>query len=120
MAKTEKLSVKQICEAIKGTGGIKTAVAKKLNVHRQTIDRYEANYLTIRAALQEELNKVIDKAESNLFIKINEGDEDTSKWFLSRKGKNRGYSEKQEVEQSGEVKTILEVRYEEDKTSEKE
>ena len=77
MVRTEQLSVKKIVKACEGTGGIKTAIATKLSVTRQTIDRYERLYLTVRNAIQEELNKVIDKAESNLFVHIQEGDEDT-------------------------------------------
>lgn len=111
----EKASVRKILKAIEGTGGLKTAIASKLGVHRQTILNYEKKYETVRQAIEEEGDKILDKAESNLFVRIKEGDEDTSKWFLARKGKDRGYSEKIDMEQKGEIKTILKVQYEEDK-----
>jgi len=100
--------VKKIVSAIKGTGGLKTAIAAKLGVHRETVLNYEKKYERVRQAIEEEKDKILDKAESNLFTRIQEGDEDTSKWFLARKGKNRGYSEKidteQKIEHKGEIK----------------
>ena len=120
--KPEKLTVKRILKAIENTGGLKTKIADKLGVHRHTIDRYENKYPTVKQALIDETNKILDKAESVIFRSINEGDRDDSKWFLARKGKQRGYSEKIDMEQKGELKTIIEVRYEDEvkKTEEKE
>jgi len=113
----EKASVRKILNAIPGTGGLISAIAAKLKVHYHTVLNYEKKYEMVRQAIEEEKEKILDKAESNLFIKIKEGDEDTSKWFLARKGRDRGYSEKtsQEVEHTGEVKTVIEVKYEDDK-----
>lgn len=103
----QKASIKKILKAIEDTGGLKTAIAAKLNVHLNTVLNYVNKYETVRQAIQEEQDKMLDKAESNLFVKIEEGDEDTSKWFLARKGKQRGYSEKidteQKIEHKGEV-----------------
>jgi len=107
----EKASVKKILTAIEGTGGLKTAIATKLGVHRMTVFNYEKKYETVRQAIEDETEKILDKAESVLFVRVQEGDEDTCKWILARKGKNRGYSEKIDTEQKieGEVK----LKYEE-------
>ena len=112
----EKASIKKILKAIQGTGGLKSTIAVKLGVHYRTVLNYEAKYETVKQAIEEEKEKILDEAESNLFVRIKEGDEDTSKWFLARKGRDRGYSEKtsQEVEHTGEIKNVLEVRYEKD------
>ena len=101
----EKASVKKILKAIPGTGGLKSAIAVKLGVHYRTILNYEAKYETVKQAIEEEKEKILDKAESVLFVKIQDGDEDTCKWFLARKGKQRGYSEKtsQEIEHKGQL-----------------
>jgi len=117
----EKASIKKILKAIQGTGGLKSAIAVKLGVHYRTVLNYEAKYETVKQAIEEEKEKILDKAESNLFVRIEEGDEDTSKWFLARKGRDRGYSEKtsQEVEHTGEIKTVIEVKYEDDKEEDK-
>jgi len=110
----EKASVKKILNAIPGTGGLISAIALKLKVHYHTVLNYEKKYESVRQAIEEEKEKILDKCESNLYIRIQEGDEDTSKWVLARKGKQRGYSEKIDTDQKieGELKTVLEVRYE--------
>jgi len=115
----EKASVKKILKAIEGTGGLKTAIASKLGVHRLTVLNYEKKYETVRQAIEEEAEKILDKCESNLFVRIREGDEDTSRWVLARKGKQRGYSEKIDTEHTGELKTIIEVRYADEDDKEK-
>lgn len=106
----EKASVRKILNAIPGTGGLISAIAAKLKVHYHTVLNYANKYETVRQAIQEEQDKILDKAESNLFVRIKEGDEDTSKWFLARKGKQRGYSEKIDTEQKieGGIKIIFE------------
>jgi transposase len=105
----EKASVKKILKAIQGTGGLITAIASKLGVHYHTVLNYEKKYESVRLAIQEERDKILDKAESNLFVRIKEGDEDTSKWFLARKGRHRGYSEKIDSEQKIEVNAEVKV-----------
>ena len=106
----EKASVKKILKAIPGTGGLKSAIAVKLGVHYRTILNYEAKYETVKQAIEEEKEKILDKAESVLFVKIQDGDEDTCKWFLARKGKNRGYTEKIEQQNDTELKIIVESK----------
>ena len=103
----EKASIKKILKAIPGTSGLKSAIAVKLGVHYRTILNYEAKYETVRQAIDEEKEKILDEAESVLFVKIQDGDEDTCKWFLARKGKQRGYSEKIDAEQKIEHKGEL-------------
>ena len=108
----EKASIKKILKAIPGTGGLKSAIAVKLGVHYRTILNYEAKYETVKQAIEEEKEKILDKAESVLFVKIQDGDEDTCKWFLARKGKQRGYSEKIDMEQKGSLKVEHSVKIE--------
>jgi len=108
--KREQHSVKAILAAIEHSGGIKQAVADSLGVHRHTITNYERKHSSVRQALQDEVDTVLDKAESNLFQSIQDGDIPTSQWLLRYKAKDRGYVEKSEI--SSDVKTILEVHYE--------
>lgn len=92
-----KPSKKQILEAIEGTGGIILTVAKKLGVHWNTAEKYCLMYEETRTALNNEKEKILDLAEIGIYKKIQEGDTDIGKWVLSRKGKNRGWSERQEI-----------------------
>jgi len=114
----QKASVQKILKAIEGTGGLKTAIATKLGVHRTTVLEYEKKYETVRRAIEEEQDKILDKCESNLFVRIQEGNEDTSRWVLARKGKQRGYSEKIDTEQK--IEGGLKVKFEFVNTEEKE
>ena len=110
----EKASIKKILNVIPGTGGLISAIATKLGVHYHTVINYTNKYDTVRQAIREEQDKILDKAESNLYIKIKEGDVDASKWFLARKGKDRGYSEKTEQKIEGAIETIIKVQYEDE------
>jgi hypothetical protein len=105
-------TVKQILKAIENSGGIKTNVAKKLSISRQTVDRYQRVYPSIAKALEEEMDTVLDKAESNIFSGVQEGDIPISQWILRYKGKHRGYSEKLETEINGKDGNELKIKFE--------
>ena len=110
----EKASVRKILNAIPGTGGLIKDIASKLGVHYHTVLNYEKKYDSVQLAIQEEKDKILDEAESNLFARIKEGDEDTSKWFLARKGRDRGYSEKIDSEHKivDPIELTIKVHYE--------
>ena len=90
----EKCTVKQVLAAIKNSGGIKTNIARKLRISRLTVDNYEKKYPSIKNAIKEERDQILDKAESNIFGKVNDGDLGVSQWLLRYKG---GYIEKAEI-----------------------
>jgi len=103
MGKTnkEQHSVISILEAIKNSGGIKQNVAKKLGVSRHTITNYQRKHPTIAQALNDEREILNDKAESNIFIAIQNGDIPLSQWLLRYKG---GYNETTEHKHTGDIK----------------
>jgi transposase len=112
MPKKPEHSVKAILQAIKNSGGIKQKVAENLGVHRHTVTRYVLKYPTVQQALQDELDRVLDKAEGNIFHKVSDGDILVSQWILRYKAKDRGYVEKTEQKIEGTVETIIKVHYE--------
>lgn len=109
----EKASLRKIIKAIPGTNGLISAIAIKLGVHYRTVLRYRDQNESVRQAIEEEKEKMLDTAETNIHKEIQKGDIDTSKWFLARKGKERGYTEKIDTEHKGELKTTLVVKFEE-------
>lgn len=102
----EKFTAARVIEAIKGTGGVKTVIAQRLDCHRHTVDNYIARYVTVRRAYENECETVGDFAESVLIQNIKLAfqaqatdkepiDASDSKWYLERK--RYGYSRKIEA-----------------------
>lgn len=88
----------QFINAIPGTGGIISAIAKRVGCEWSTAKKYIETYPTIKAAYDNECEAVTDMAESVLITSIKNGDSADAKWWLTRKGKARGFSGKLEIE----------------------
>ncbi len=99
-----RITKKKFREACKGSGGVQTIVAKALGIIRQSVSAYLKKHPEMRKYLDAEGDKIIDVAENNIDRDIVSGDIDSSKWALlnRKRGKERGYGPKQEVEHSGE------------------
>jgi len=111
MDKTKR-SLEEVLEAIKGSRGIKTLIAARLDVTRQTVDSYLGRWVTAQNAYDVENGVSLDLAESivikNLEIQQERQERDNvevdtsdAKWLLTMKGASRGYTSKQQVEHSG-------------------
>lgn len=93
-------------DAISGTGGIVSAIARKVGCDWNTAKKYIDNYPTVRAAYDAECEAMLDLAESAVLRNIKlaaqgEGDTADAKWYLTKKGKRRGYGEAMEVTGEG-------------------
>jgi len=93
MARPERFTVKQVCEACEGTGGILALVAKKLVCDRVTVWRYAKRYASVRQALEQADEAMTDMAEGKSLTLIQEGIWPAIRYRLSTKGKRRGYTE---------------------------
>jgi len=82
--------------AIPGTGGIITTIARRVGCSWATAKKYISNMPTVRQAYQDECETAIDMAESILMKSIQEGDVQSAKWYLERKRKE-AYSLKAEL-----------------------
>jgi hypothetical protein len=90
--------VEQIIRAVEGSGGIRATIARKLSVHRHTVDNYLSRFPTVREAYDQEVAAVGDDAESVIIDAIRiEKDIDTAKWYARMKLRDRGYVERNEV-----------------------
>jgi predicted transcriptional regulator len=115
ITKPQKHTVKEIIAAIENTGGIKQRIAQKLGIHRHTLYKYEKQYPSVARALKDETEKIIDKAESNVFKSIQDGDVEDSWKLLRYRGKDRGYVEKSEHKVDETRKIIFEDADKKDK-----
>ena len=87
MAKT-KYTAKQFIEAIKGSGGIISTVATRMNCEWRTAKKYIENSPSVQSAYQDELEKVNDMAVGVLMKSMHDGDVASAKWWLARKRKD--------------------------------
>ena len=95
MAKT-KHNAQDIITAIEKSGGIKTTIAKRLGVHRHTIDNYLERFPTAKQAYENEVESIGDMAETVIISALQDKDIATAKWYANNKLKDRGYVIRQE------------------------
>ena len=91
-------SKKAILEAIKDSGGIMSTIARRLDVTWHTADSWIRESEKLMEALKDEKETILDMSESTLLKRIKEGDEQSAKWYLSKKGKMRGYGDSLAIE----------------------
>ncbi len=99
--KRGKYTQKQFIRAMKGTGGIKSAIAKKLGCEWLTVQKYIKEYPKIYDAWLAEKEIILDMGESVLFSLVKNEDLSAVKYLLSTQGKERGYGNSQEIELTG-------------------
>ena len=85
--------------AIPGSGGIISTIAARVGCDWSTAKKYITDYPTVAQVHQDECEKVTDLAETEIIKAIRNGDTHTAKWYLTMKGRERGYAktERQEV-----------------------
>lgn len=87
--------------ALKNAAGNVTAACEKVSVSRQTFYNWLERYPKFAAQVAEVEESLIDLAETQLLLKIKQGDVTALIFFLKCKAKDRGYVEKQLHEHQG-------------------
>ena len=88
-----KYTAQQFISAIPGSGGIVSIIADRVGCAWNTARKYIDKHPTVRVAYNAECEKVLDAAESVILGKIKEKDEQIAKWYLTMKGRRRGYAQ---------------------------
>lgn len=109
--KKNKLTKTKVREAMKESGGCFQTVVDRCGVTRSAMYRFFNKHPEFNDEFQQEKEKVIDKVEDRLYTMAMNGE-------LSGKGANatlnaikiilnrhRGYTDKQEIQHSGEIKS---------------
>ncbi len=91
-----KLTKQKIQKVIPECNGVKKYIAEKLGVDVRTIHRYFNRFPDLEDETQEYLDSVSDVAEHHLIEAVKAGNSWAVRYWLSTRGKNRGYSTKQE------------------------
>lgn len=100
MARLSKAKVKRAL--IENHGNV-SASARSLGCDRSSIYTYIKKYDEIARVLEDGRESLVDRAEEALKLKIDEGDTAAIIYTLKSRGKHRGWSERHEVEHSGQV-----------------
>lgn len=93
--------VQNFIDAIPGSAGIITTIAKRVGCDWVTAKKWINERPTVKAVYDAECEKLVDAAESVIIKDIVElNDVQTAKWYLTMKGRKRGYvkTERHEVE----------------------
>ena len=101
MGKPAQFTAQQFIDAIPGSGGIITHIARKVGCEWHTAKRYIDGHESVKRAYDNECQTVLDVAELELIKSVKSGDLSAIKFYLSTKGKSRGYIERQEVTGAG-------------------
>ena len=87
----------KLLEAIKGSAGIISTIAKRLEVEWHTAETRIQKYPEALKAFADEREGILDMAEATILTSIKQGDTGSAKWLLSTIGRKRGFTEKQEI-----------------------
>ena len=93
---------KAMLDALEKSLGIVTTATKAVGISRETHYRWMKEDEEYKAAVDGIEGIALDFAESQLHKQIREGNSTATIFFLKTKGKNRGYIERQEVQQTTE------------------
>lgn len=96
--KKTKISEERILKAIKGSAGIMSTIAERLGENVKEVERVINYNPKLMDAYESEKSKIVDFAEVNIIKAIKENDLGTTKWYLSKKARNRGYGDHVTVE----------------------
>jgi len=94
---TNDNEAKTIIEAIKGSAGIVSTIAKRMGVEWHTANDKIQKYPEALKAFQDEREGILDMAEATILTAIKQGDAGSAKWLLSTLARSRGFGDKVEV-----------------------
>ena len=100
-SKKREQTALRIIDAIRESNGLLTLAAKKAGVGYTTIWRYTQDYPSVKQAVIEAKERMLDFAEGKLYENIKGGDNTAIIFYLKTQGKGRGYIERQEVTGEG-------------------
>jgi len=101
MSTRNQYTAQQFIDAIPGTGGVITSIARRVGCDWHTAKKYLTEYPTITRAWDNEREGMLDMAEVALFKAVKDGEQWAVKFFLTTIGKQRGYVERVEQQVSG-------------------
>jgi hypothetical protein len=97
MKAVRRFTQQQVIDALVQGEGFKITAAAALRCSRRTITRYIERYPAVREAYEDARQATLDLAESRLLALVRKDDWRAIRYLLSTLGKDRGYTERQEI-----------------------
>ena len=107
MAKTNGWEASEVAQALLDARGFTSVAADKLGCTTQTIRNYIKRYRTVAQAKEEARERMKDKAEGMLLENIMSGNVAAQIFYLKTQAKDRGYTEKVEIEAGEDLTKLL-------------
>ena len=98
MGRKRILKKKELLEAIQESYGIKSTIAARLHCNWHTVDETIKLYPECMQALADENESILDFTEGKAIERIKEGDGTMIRFMLATKGKKRGYTYEDKLE----------------------
>ena len=108
-------TAKQFINAIPGSGGIISTIAKRVGCDWHTAKKYITEYVTVNQAYEDECEEINDMVVSVILKSIKEGNTQDAKWWASRKRKAE-FGDAVDVTSGGKPLTIKWVEIEGERT----
>lgn len=99
MGRKRILKKKELLEAIQGSYGIISTIAARLHCNWHTVDETIKLYPECMQALADENESILDFTEGKAIERIKEGDGTMIRFMLATKGKKRGYTYEDKLEE---------------------
>jgi predicted transcriptional regulator len=96
MPRKPRFTVEQIEHALRESAGLQYVAANLLRCAPSTVTSYVQSSKRLQRVIEECQQGVLDLAEGKIVEKIRDGDLTAIIFYLKTKGKNRGYTERQE------------------------
>ena len=103
-----RFRAKQFIKAIPGSGGIISTIAERVGCDWHTAKKWIYNHQSVLEVYEAETEKPLDLSESVVIANIQAArkmqkeiggivDSTDAKWYLTMKGKGRGFTQRQEI-----------------------
>lgn len=90
------LSITKAEKALREHNGIVLKAAEACGVTRKTFYRFMEKHPHLQEVREEVDETLLDVAEAHVITDLHAGERKTIRWYLDRKGKDRGYTTRQE------------------------
>ena len=108
MSNRPQYTAQQFIDAIADSAGIISTISRRVGCAWHTAQKYILNYPTIKAVYDDECEKVLDLAETVVLQSLKDKDTQMAKWYLSVKGRERGYQKSEHIDLDATGKLMVE------------